>query len=132
MRILKKPSLVLAVGLIGSAVALALGPIPPKWVVDDGGQVTHKPPPITSANVAAFVQNNGIDQVVLTSTGTSETATLVLQPNGVVVEFAMPAGAKKVVISDAHVNGAGASGTLVWGQPSKPDDDVPGDPHGEL
>lgn len=127
MRILKKSSLALAVGLIGSAVALALGPIPPKWKVPDGGQVTHKPPPIASSS-AAFVQNNGVDQVVLTSTGTSETATLVLQPSGVVVEFAMPSGAKKVVISDAHVNGAGASGTLVWGQPSQPDDDVPGRP----
>ena len=128
MRFLKKPSLVLAVGLIGSAVALALGPIPPKWVVADGGQVTHKPPPITSAT-AAFVQNNGADQVLLTSVGTLETATLVLPPNGVLVEFAMPAGAKKVVVSDPHVNGVGASGTLVWGEPNTPEDDEPGDPH---
>jgi hypothetical protein len=131
MRVLVVPSLFLGVFLLGSAVALAVGPIPGKWKVSDGGQVTQKPPSITNTN-AAFIQNNGIDQVLVSSTGTSVTETLVLQPDGVVVQFAMPEGAKKVVISDVHTNGAGASGTLIWGEVTGPEDDDPSDPVGRV
>lgn len=133
MRVLKVSSLALVLSLVGSAVALALGPIPGKWVVPDGGQITRKPPSIATTNIA-FIQNNGTDPVVVTATGTVLTATEVLPPDGVVFEFAMPAGAKKLVISDPHANGAGASGTLIWGEVQFPDDDEPGDPNdpGEL
>lgn len=117
-------ALTAVVALAGGGLALAA--YTGGWSVPDGGkQISQRPQGMNFA----IITNHGPESVVVTSKGLSSTSSLVVEPDGVTVAFAVPANAKNCVIWDEDVGtGAGANGFLYWVKQAQVDDesDPPG------
>lgn len=123
-RSLRRLALTAALALAGGGLALAA--YTGGWTVLDGGKkISQRPEDMTFA----IITNHGPESVVVTSKGLTTTASLVVQPDGVTVSFAVPANAKNCVIWDEEVGtGAGAKGFLYWAKKAQTEDET--DPGG--
>jgi len=101
--------LVAAAALLG----LAMAPIPGKWSLPDGTKIVRKPPAGSGYDLAV-IQNNGPEDVLVTSKGTLVTNSVVIPPDGITVQFVLPDGAKNVVLRDNDIDGESATGFLAW------------------
>jgi hypothetical protein len=123
-RTLRHLVLTAVVALAGGGLALAA--YTGGWSVLDGGKKISKRP---QGMNFAIITNHGPESVLVTSKGLFSTSSLVVEPDGVTVAFAVPANAKNCVIWDEQVGtGAGAKGFLYWAKKAQTNEET--DPPG--